>query len=115
MAIRGARAASVLDYTSGLTIRSATHEPDGDGGQVAAGVPELVHATLGTAAFASLGRPDLVEDLVVTAGNGYHLVHFAAGRSGTGLVLYVWLDRLSGNLALTQRRLRAVAGEYATC
>ena len=111
MAIRGALGATLVDYTSGLTVCSAGRAPSDSHQLTAAGVTGMVHATLGSPAFATLGQPGRVDDIVVTAGNGYHLVHFVAGRSDTRLVLYVWLDRLLGNLAMTQRRLRSTTAE----
>jgi hypothetical protein len=111
MAIRGALGATLVDYTSGYTIRSAGRAPADDDDPVAAGITGIVQATLGSAAVASVGRPGHIEDIVVTAGNGYHLVHFVADRPDARLVLYVWLDRMLGNLAMTQRRLRTAVAE----
>ena len=111
MAIRGALGAMLVDFTSGLTVCSAGRAPSDSHQLTAAGVTGMVHATLGSPAFATLGHPGRVDDIVVTAGNGYHLVHFVRGRSDTRLVLYVWLDRTIGNLAMTQRRLRSTTAE----
>jgi hypothetical protein len=104
MAVRGALGASLLEYTSGMTVRSAGAGPGGD-------VTGLVHASLHTAAVASVGQPGHVEDIVLTAANGYHLVHFVAGALDGRLVLYLWLDREVGNLAMTRRQLSTVARE----
>lgn len=114
MAIRGTLGATLVDYTSGLTVCSAGRAPSDDHQLTAAGVTGMVHATLGSTAFATVGWPGRIEDIVVTAGNGYHLVHFVAGRPDAGLVLYVWLDRLLGNLAMTQRSLRTTAAALVT-
>jgi hypothetical protein len=110
MAIRGALGATLVDYTSGNTIRSAGHAPADRDEPVAAGITGIVQATLGSAAVAPVGEPGRVEDIVVTADNGYHLVHFA-DRPDARVVLYVWLDRMLGNLAMTQRRLRAAVAD----
>lgn len=114
MAIRGARGATLVDYATGLTVRSAGQMPGHDHQLAAAGITRLVRAALGGTAFATVGQPDSIDDIVVTAGNGYHLVHFVAGRPDTPLVLYLWLDRLTGNLAMTQLRLRATTAELVT-
>lgn len=111
MAIRGARGATLVDYTTGLTVRCAGRMPGEDDGLAAAGITSMIRATVGGSAFASVGHPDSIDDIVVTAGNGYHLVHFVTGRPDSPLVLYLWLDRLDGNLAMTQRRLRATTAE----
>lgn len=111
MAIRGALGASLVEYTTGMTVRSTGCGPIGDPHLSAAGVANLIHATLDTAALATVGQPGHVEDIVLTAENGYHLVRFITGGTDARLVLYVWLDRLLGNLAMTQRVLRSVAEE----
>jgi hypothetical protein len=111
MAIRGALGASLVDYASGMTIDAAGQGPSADERLTADGVAGVVRATLGSAAFATVGLPGSIEDIVLSAGNGYHLVHFVAGQPETRLVLYVWLDRLMGNLAMTQRHLRQVTRE----
>jgi hypothetical protein len=101
MAVRGALGASLVEYTSGMTVRAA----GGDAHLRAPGVTSLVHASLTTAGLATFGQPGHVEDIVLTAANGYHLVRFVTGR----LVLYLWLDRDAGNLAMTQRQLSSAA------
>jgi hypothetical protein len=113
MAIRGALGAALVDYASGLTIRSAGRAPSGSHEVTADGVAAMVHATLASPAFATPGEPGRIDDIVVTAGNGYHLVHFVADRDPR-LVLYVWLDRMLGNLAMAQRRLRFATAEPVT-
>lgn len=108
MAIPGALGASLIDFPSGSTIgavgRGSDHG-DVDGG----GAADLISATMRTAAFATAGRPQRVEDIVITAGNGYHLLHPLFRGGDRRLVLYMWLDRVQGNLAVTQRRLTAIA------
>jgi hypothetical protein len=52
--------------------------------------------------------PGYLEDIVITAANGYHLIHFVVSAFEARLVLYVWLDRLMGNLAMTQRSLHSI-------
>jgi hypothetical protein len=129
MAIRGALGASLIDHVSGMTVASVGREP-GAGRAGLTGPAEVARATVDGAAFAPLTMPGHVEDIVITAANGYHLLHFVvlpegsvagARRSprssdsastrqafGARLVLYLWLDRLLGNLAMTQRSLRAI-------
>jgi hypothetical protein len=111
MAIRGALGANVVDLTSGLSVGSAGRMPNGDPQLTAAGVVSVLHASLSNAAFASVGQPTTVDDIVVTAQNGYHLIQFVPGRPNARVVLYVWLDRVLGNLAMTQRRLRTTTSE----
>ena len=109
MAIRGALGACLIDYSTGLVISTAGHGPNGDHDLTAAGVTDVVRAVIDGAPFALAGEPDSVREMLVAAGNGYHLVQFVASRFDARVVLYMWLDSASGNLALTQRRLRSIA------
>ena len=111
MAIRGALGATLVDYASGLAVCSAGQVPSADHVLAAAGVAGIVHAILANAAIAAVGRAGQVDDIVVTASNGYHLLHFITARSGIQLVLYLWLDRPLGNLAMAQHRLSATAAD----
>jgi hypothetical protein len=107
MAIRGALGASLIDHVSGTTVASAGREP-GRGRSGATGPAEVARATVGGVAFAPSTVPGHVEEIVITAANGYHLLHFVVTTLGARLVLYLWLDRMLGNLAMTQRALRAI-------
>jgi hypothetical protein len=111
MAIRGALGASLIDYTSGLTLGSVGSGPCGDHEVTAAGASQVVHAIVDSAAFATLGVPGEVDDVTIKAGNGYHLVHFLPTKFDARLVFYLWLDKTLGNLAMTQRSLRSIAGD----
>ena len=112
MAIQGALGVSLVDYPSGSTIGSAGRGPSGHDEFTAAGAARLIYATVDTAAFATVGRPDRVEDIVITAGNGYHLLHLMTNGFGGRLVLYNWLDQTQGNLAITQRALRTIGLQF---
>lgn len=111
MAIRGALGANLVDFTSGLSVGAAGRTPNEDHHVTAAGVSNVAHSTLSTAAFVSTGQMNHVDDIVVSAENGYHLIHFVGGRPHARMVLYVWLDRALGNLAMAQRHLRSTAAE----
>jgi hypothetical protein len=110
MAIQGALGASLIDYPSGSTIGAVGRGPHDQDDRTAAGAARFVHATVDTAAFATIGEPGHVDDIVITAGNGYHLVHLL---SGGRLLLYLWLDRMMGNLAMTQRSIRSIGAQLA--
>jgi hypothetical protein len=114
MAIQGVIGASLVDYASGLVIDSTGREPSDSHEVTAAGVTNVVNAALGGATFAATAEPGRVDDIVMTAGNGYHLVYFVGARPDALLVLYVWLDRLTGNLAMAQRRVRSLTQEMVT-
>jgi hypothetical protein len=113
MAIRGTLRAALIDHSSGMTVAALSRgdgsdgarqvprwEPDGDPGPM-----NLIRATVNSPAFVAPATPGYIEDIVVTAANGYHLIHFVVTDFDARLVLYVWLDRLVGNLAMTQRSL----------
>ena len=114
MAIRGTLRAALIDHSSGMTVaalgrrggggdtptRQPRWEPDGDAGPV-----DIIRATISSPTFVAPATPGYVEDIVITAANGYHLIHFVVTAFDARLVLYVWLDRLIGNLAMTQRSL----------
>ena len=114
MAIQGALGASLIDYPSGSTIGALGRGPNGVDESTAVGPADLVHATVDTAAFATVGQPGHVEDIVITAGNGYHVVHLLQSGIGRRLVLYLWLDRLHGNLAITQMSLRNISEQLVS-
>ncbi len=119
MAIRGTLRAALIDHSSGMTVaalgrggdggdtrgdadsRHPRWEPDGDTGPM-----DIIRATVNSPTFVAPAMPGYVEDIVITASNGYHLIHFVVNDFDARLVLYVWLDRLVGNLAMTQRSLR---------
>jgi hypothetical protein len=107
MTIQGVLGASLVDYQSGLTVNSVGRQPVEHGEVTAAGVGNVVSATIGDAPFASSGVARRLDDIVLTASNGYHLVYFL-GSQHSLLVLYVWLDRILGNLAMAQRRIHSL-------
>jgi len=114
MAIRGTLRAALIDHSSGMTVAALGRgsdggdagrhhprwEPDGDAGPM-----DIIRATVGSPTFVAPATPGYVEDIVITAANGYHLIHFVVSDLDARLVLYVWLDRPAGNLAMTQRML----------
>jgi hypothetical protein len=111
MAIPGVLGVSLIDYASGLVIGTAGRLPSDDAHATGTGVTDMVTAALHTAAFTETGTVARFDDLVLTAGNGYHLVFFLGDRPDTPLGLYVWLDRALGNLAMTQRRVHTLVPE----
>jgi hypothetical protein len=111
MTIRGALGASLIDHVSGLTVASAGQAFVTGQDFAHLGPMGVVRSILNGPAFAPPARPGYVEDVVITAANGYHLLHLLPVAYDSRLVLYVWLDRMLGNLAMTQRSLHAVGRE----
>ena len=95
MALRGVLGASIIDYASGSTIGAAGCGLADQGESYGAGVTSMMHATMQAAALATVGQPAQVEQIVITAGNGIHLLHPLVTAAHARMVLYVWLDRRS--------------------
>ena len=103
----------VAGSTAGGSIAAASVAGGADPDGADAGPMDIVRATMGSPAFVAPATPGYVEDIVITAANGYHLIHFVVPTFDARLVLYVWLDRLIGNLAMTQRSLHSIGRHLA--
>jgi predicted regulator of Ras-like GTPase activity (Roadblock/LC7/MglB family) len=111
MAIPGAVGASIVDYTTGFPVASTGAAPNSDHEAAAAGTADVVQAANSRSLFVSAIPHDLLEDLIITTAGGYHLLRMVHTDFDSRLVLYVWLDRIHGNLAMARRRMQALAAE----
>ncbi|MFD9792980.1 hypothetical protein ACFWXK_18735 [Streptomyces sp. NPDC059070] len=117
MRVPGARGAALVDWTSGLALGAVGDTPGGDHEATAAETAEFARAAAEHPSFAPgpdaepAGAAPPVEDVLVTTGTGYHLLHFVATAFDSSVFLYLWLDRDQGNLALARRCLRDLAGQ----
>jgi hypothetical protein len=109
MAIPGAVGASIVDYTTGFPVASTGAAPNSDHEAAAAGTADVVQAANSRSLFVSAVPHDLLEDLIITTAGGYHLLRLVQTDFDSRLVLYVWLDRVHGNLAVARRRMQALA------
>jgi hypothetical protein len=111
MAIPGALGASIVDYTTGFPVAATGAAPNDDHEAAAAGTADVVVAANSRALFASAMPHDLLEDLIITTAGGYHLLRLVQTDFDSRLVLYVWLDRANGNLAVARRRMESLAND----
>ena len=109
MAVEGAIGAALVDYSSGMSLGAISTTKDLDLTVAAAGNTEVVRAKMRT--MEMLKMNDTIEDILITLGRQYHLIRPLNTRSGTGLFLYLALDKARGNLALARHQMRNVADE----
>ncbi|WP_432830142.1 hypothetical protein [Dactylosporangium sp. CA-092794] len=117
MTIRGAIGASLIDYTTGQTLGLEGGQegiaPHADPAAAAMGSANVIHAAMQTAACAPAAPGDTVEDVIISTSAAYHLIRPVRTSFDSRLVLYVWLDRNEGNLAIARRRVRSLADDLA--
>jgi hypothetical protein len=114
MAIPGAVGASIVDYTTGFPVATTGAAPNADHEAAAAGTADVVQAATSRSLFVSAVPHDLLEDLIITTAVGYHLLRIVQTDFDSRLVLYLWLDRVQGNLAMARRRLQTLAAELVS-
>jgi hypothetical protein len=108
--IDGAVGAALVDAVTGMSL-GEEHGPAADQYdmnlyEAATANVEVVRSYLRV--LEGLGAPDRVEDIVVTLGRQFHVMHVVCPWSHA-MYLYVVLDRERANLALTRRRLEEVS------
>lgn len=111
MTIPGAVGASIVDYTTGFPVATTGAAPNADHEAAAVGTAEVVQAANSRSLFVSAIPHDLLEDLIITTAGGYHLLRVVQTEFDSRLVLYVWLDRVRGNLAVARRKMQRLADE----
>ena len=111
MAIPGAIGASIVDCTTGFPVATTGAAPNADHEAAAAGTATVVEAATHRSLFVSAVPHDLLEDLIITTAGGYHLLRPVQTDFDGRLVLYVWLDRIRGNLAVARRRMQTLVDE----
>ena len=108
-AVEGAVGAAVVDYTSGMALGTLGGGKDLDLVVAAAGNTDVIRAKVRT--MDQLGLKGEIEDILITLGSQYHLIRLVKGRQGTGLFLYVVLDRARSNLAMARHQLKRIENE----
>ncbi|MFF9063363.1 hypothetical protein ACIRPQ_21980 [Streptomyces sp. NPDC101213] len=104
--IEGALGAAVVDYTSGMALGTMGGGKDLDLAVAAAGNTDVIRAKVRT--MEHLGLKGEIEDILITLGSQYHLIRLLKGRQGSGLFLYLVLDRDRSNLAMARHQLKRI-------
>jgi hypothetical protein len=110
MGIEGAIGVALVDWESGLCLGTQGGGKLLDLNLAAAGNTDVVRAKMRT--MASLHLDDTIEDMLITLDKQYHLIRLLKNpRNGSGLFLYLVLDRSRSNLALARHNLARVESE----
>ena len=109
MEIDGALGAALVDYDSGMSLGTLGGGKYLDLEVAAAGNTEVVRAKMRT--LASLDMQDAIDDILITLGRQYHLIRLVTSQSGSGLFLYLALDKTRANLALARHHLKRIEAD----
>ncbi|WP_328381775.1 hypothetical protein OHS81_01770 [Streptomyces sp. NBC_00400] len=101
--IEGAVGVALVDYTSGMALATLGDKQALDLNVAAAGNTDVVRAKMRTMEMLEL--QGAIEDMLITLTSQYHIIRPVTGKSGSGLFLYLVLDRKRANLALARLRL----------
>ena len=107
--IDGAIGVALVDYNSGMALGTLGGGAELDLGVAAAGNTDVVRAKLRAIEMLNLG--EAIEDILITLSSQYHLIRPLTSRSGSGLFLYLALDRHRANLAMARHQLRRIESE----
>jgi hypothetical protein len=107
MTIDGALGVALVDFNSGLALGVLGGGKDLDLTAAAAGNTDVVRAKMRTMEILNLHN-ETIEDVLISLTGQYHLIRLLTSRNGSGLFLYVALDRKRANLAMARRQLQQV-------
>ncbi|MCQ9185336.1 hypothetical protein KMT30_41210 [Streptomyces sp. IBSBF 2953] len=108
-AVEGALGVAVVDYTSGMALGTLGGGKDLDLTVAAAGNTDVIRAKVRT--MEHLGLKGEIEDILITLATQYHLIRLLKGRTGSGLFIYLVLDRGRSNLAMARHQLKRIEAE----
>jgi hypothetical protein len=110
MGIDGAIGVALVDWESGLCLGTLGGGKLFDLNLAAAGNTDVIRAKMRT--MESLRLNDTIEDMLITLDKQYHLLRLLKNpRNGSGLFLYLVLERSKANLALARHNLARVESE----
>ncbi|MFI5822446.1 hypothetical protein ACIA8I_25605 [Streptomyces rishiriensis] len=108
-AVEGALGVAVVDYTSGMALGTLGGGKDLDLNVAAAGNTDVIRAKVRT--MEHLGLKGEIEDILITLATQYHLIRLLKGRTGSGLFIYLVLDRGRSNLAMARHQLKRIESD----
>ena len=110
MGIQGAIGVALVDWETGLCLATLGGGNTLDLNLAAAGNTDVVRSKMRT--IESLNLDDTIVDMLITLDKQYHLTRLLRHpRNGTGLFLYLILDRQRANLGLARHHLSRIEGE----
>ncbi|MFD7923539.1 hypothetical protein ACFV3R_30540 [Streptomyces sp. NPDC059740] len=104
--VEGTLGVALVDYTSGMALGTVGGGAELDLNVAAAGNTDVVRAKART--MEHLGLDEQIEDILITLDTQYHLIRLLKSRGGSGLFLYLALDRRRANLAMARHQLRQI-------
>lgn len=107
--IEGSVGVALVDYTSGMALATLGDNQTLDLNIAAAGNTDVVRAKMRTMEMLEL--QGAIEDILITLTSQYHIIRPVTGKGGSGLFLYLVLDRKRANLALARHRLARLEAE----
>lgn len=114
LAIPGALDALVIEDTGGTAVAAGRTVADLDPQESAAALSRTLRATLDGLAVTSPDGTVRVEDVIITADTGHHLLRPLETALTGPILLYLRLDPERANLALARHHLRAISGRLVT-
>src|SRR5688500_13054057 len=108
--IKGAFAAALVDYDSGMTLGSRGGSAEFDLDVAAPGNSDVVKSKLDV--MQKLGLRESIEDILITLDTQYHLIRPIRGNNDEKLFLHLALKRAQANLAMARRDLRVIEQEF---
>lgn len=105
LSARGTMACAVVDYESGMLLAGRS-ESGIDPDVLSAGYTDVITAEIKSIRLMHEAQDegDIIEDILITLKNQYHLIR--PMESYPGLFLFLVLERAGANLALSRKALR---------
>jgi hypothetical protein len=110
MNIDGAVGVALVDWETGLCLGTLGGGKVIDLNLAAAGNTDVIRSKMRT--MESLRLNDQIVDVLITLEKQYHLIRLLKNpRNGSGLFLYLVLERSRANLGLARHHLQRIEGE----